>query len=409
MRLQGSFFVAVLLWAGSVYASGPKAHSEVGVRFDCLHNATSSRGSTQSCMRLSGLKFTHHSKIDKKTHFSFTIDPFGSPAKSLAHQAFAYDNPLPTIDDSSLGIITDFSLRWQVRPRMAIAITSYGGATPLSDIHGLSLGSRFQYSGWNQLALTTTYTLGAKAATEVELAIGNGEGEPTKNLDPQQFGGLRITHNVFKGLHVFLGASLDGNHYGSEATKWAYENNQDDIIAGFSTRRVSVGIYSDGLLAAAPGLKLAASFHSVVAKDLDKKVMSINTDSFNNPNLTLRNLYVEDPTGAAANDVETSIFDVSLSYAIMAENFIALNYETRDVDTGKVLFFEDEGGTGHKKISQAAYTAGLSLAVAHKVRVNIEYHSETYNKSFKSFYYEGPGGKKSKVLDLFNARIMYHW
>lgn len=398
---------------GNSATADPKTEpdvTEIGARFDCLHNSTGSKGATQGCIKLSGLRITHLTGVAQDASLRLTIDPFGRPAKSLAERAESGDDHYPSILDSSLHMITDLRLTWQMRKRLLLGLVTYGGATSLPNIHKLSLGSRFQYAGWNQAALSSLWTLGPQGDTMIELAIGNGEGEPTRNLDPQQFGALRVKHQIRTGLYAVLAGSFDGNNYGSEASEWVYANDQNEIIAGFSTQRLALALVLDGNLPALPGLKASIGYQQTLAKDLDKLITSIDTSVYaNNPRLSLDELYVEDPSNENANEVETTVFDLGFSYDIMATHFISLNYETRNITTGSVDFFEDDKGAKHRRIRQSGYTGGLGLEIFENLRASLEYHSESYNKVFNRFSYRGPGGKKVKTLDLFNVRIMYNW
>ncbi len=402
------------IWFALSIVALPALAEEVPVsgalRVDCIHNSTKSKGSAQGCFQISGLKLTYAHQNKSDTSLSLTLDPFGVPSKSLEHLANTFENPLPRAEDSQLGIVSDYRLIWQVRSRLALGIENFGGSTLLPKVHRLALGSRFSYSGWNQAAMTATYRLGKEAKHQVMFAVGNGEGEGIRNIDPQQYGALAISFNIMQGLSTYLGGSFDGNNYGSESTKWIYNNDLSDMKPGFSTQRMVFAILSDGKLKLVPGLEFSISLQRSQAKDLNKDIDSINPEAYvNNNRLALRDLYVEDPTKITANVVSQEIFDFSAYYAILARHFISINYETRTVDTNKVQFFEDNKGGFHKKLSQAGYGAGVGLELDRGLMALFEYRTESYGKDYKIFAYKTNDDKSSKSLDLFNARILYNW
>ena len=383
--------------------------SDIGVRFDCLHNSSQSRGSTQNCLRLSGLVFRHESRQSRESTLNLSIDPLGTPSSSLTHLAHINDDPIPSISDSSLGIVTRYALTWQFRNHLVLGLENHGGATHFPNFHQLSLGSRFSYAGWDQAALTARYTMGATKWLEIEVALGNGEGEPLKNLDPQQYSGIRATGRIINGVKLIGGASLDANNVGSESFNWVY-GTPDEVVGGFSTTRIALILLLEGSNDYAPGLTASIGIFRSTAKDLDKKIMSIDATKYDdNPNLSLRDLYVEDPNQEKANSVKTEVMDISLRYAILATNFISFNYETRDVGTGQIAFFQDDQGAKHRKISQTGYTLGIGLEVSPALYAILEYHTETYNKLYDRFHYRGESDKTVKSLDLFNARFQYSW
>lgn len=410
MRNSQCFVVAMLFLLSSTLIAKDKSDAlKIGARVDCIHNF-GRKGSTQKCFQLSGLKVKYISDTSKDSSLSVTINPFGSPSKSLAHQVDFLGNTLPKVSDSSLGYVTDYQLIWQPQPAFQLGLVLYGGSTMLATIHGLSLGSRFQYSGWNQTALKASYVIGKHKNTKLELAIGNGEGETIKNLDPQQYAAIRLQQRLIKGLNAYLGASMDGNNVGSEATKWVYNNDQSEIVAGFSTQRFVLGIYSDGELSIAPGLKLSAAYQSTIIKDLDESKNSASDMSYEGADSHILNyLYLEDPDMAEKNRIEIKVYDLGVSYAIMDTHFLSFNYESRDINTGVVNYFEDDKDQRQSSLRQTAYTAGVGFAMSDRLILTLEYHSETYNKKYKKFFYIGKGRKEIKSMDLFNARVTYDW
>lgn len=401
-----------ILWP-LLLASSPllaQGSTKVSVRFDCLHNDTQNKGSTQGCITLSDLKIHHTNKIDDDTKLMVELNPFGSPVPSMSHLVEQNDAPLPSIDDSSALIFSNYALVWQFRPRLSLAIRHFANRIPAADIHQLATGSRFSYTGWGQTALTATYTLGKDADSIVQLAIGNGEGEPTRNLDPQQYGSLFMKTKLIEGFHIEMWGSFDGNTYGSETNTYIYGADPSETKAGFSNQRIAVSLILDGRWSYIPGLKGSLSWLQTTAKDLDKNITSIDPESYaNNRRYINGDLLIEDPTGQASNQVETTVYDVSLSYAIMATHFLALNYEMRTIDSGDVAFFVDEGGSSHKNLTQLGYTFGAGIQLSQELLAIVEYRAENYNKTYTRFNFAGDGDKRARNLNLYNVRIAYQW
>ena len=203
--------------------------SRLGVRVDCLHDFTKNKGSTQDCAQLSGTQLELSHKMGKNLSARVRINPFGVPSTTLEHQANHSSYPLPTLDDTYLRIIDFYELRWQFRPNLALRIEEFGGTTLIPSTSGLALASRFQDSGWDQTAMTATYSLSPLQGINVKIAIGNGEGENGKNLDPQQYGGLRVKVGVIKGVNILAGISFDGTQ---KFLKKSFTSRGRQVIVG---------------------------------------------------------------------------------------------------------------------------------------------------------------------------------
>ena len=390
--------------------------SRLGVRVDCLHDFTKNKGSTQDCAQLSGTQLELSHKMGKNLSARVRINPFGVPSTTLEHQANHSSYPLPTLDDTYLRIIDFYELRWQFRPNLALRIEEFGGTTLIPSTSGLALASRFQDSGWDQTAMTATYSLSPLQGINVKIAIGNGEGENGKNLDPQQYGGLRVKVGVIKGVNILAGISFDGNNIGSESYNWIYGNEGELPKSGYSTERIAAAIELDGTLAAAYGLKLALGWQRVQLSDLDKKVSSIPTDFQFPTGKDVNYLWLEDAD--RANQVSRNVINFNLSYKIMAEYFVGLDYETQKVDVG-VKYFEvcgsiDNGECSSPKspiseLERTAYTVGVGKWIGENLVLTLEYNTTSYKNLYKRFHFNGEGGKKSKSLEAFNARFAYNW
>ena len=393
----------------SALSAPTKSSSKASIRLDCANSVTNG-STTQSCLQVTGVKFSHDTQISDEAQLYVAIDPFGTPSKSLALQINTPNFPIPSIRDTSMGFISDFKLQWQIRPALTLALQSYGGSTNVPRVHDLAMGSRFIYAGWNQAALTATYILGKTKDTRFEIALGNGEGELTTNIDPQQYAGFSFNKKVYEYIHIYLAASIDLNTYGSEAFSSVYDTPSDDIITGFSVERMAASLHLVDFMGSTPGLKLSCTYHQTVAKDLDKKITSIPTTAYaDNSNLTIRDLYVENPSEQVANKVTTDVFNIAASYQIMAIHSIALDYEVRSVNTGSVDFFQDSNQNNSNKLSQINTTIGANIRLSPELVAQLEYHKSSYNKIFSKFNYTGSGNKLSKNTDLFNLRIAYAW
>src|SRR5438132_1667284 len=96
--------------AGANDVSPQPTKTELGFRFDCLHNFNIAKGGTQDCLEISGLRlgFEHHATSVLKARLR--IDPFSTPQSSSA------DTPLrkrlPKSSDTELGIIDAFGVIW---------------------------------------------------------------------------------------------------------------------------------------------------------------------------------------------------------------------------------------------------------------------------------------------------------
>src|SRR5687768_13676861 len=132
-----------------------KDESALVLRFDCLHDFNLDEGSAQSCFTLSGIRYTFREDLSPNVHGMIRLDPFAPVASSRA--ATPLRQGLPTVRDTDFLIVDDYALVWTPRQNLEISMEEYDGSAAIPSVSGLSLGSPFADTGWDQTALTATY------------------------------------------------------------------------------------------------------------------------------------------------------------------------------------------------------------------------------------------------------------
>lgn len=410
----------------------PTATDSIGLRLDCLHDFNRDKGSTQSCLTITGLRINLTHRMNPATIAHVRLDPFATPVGGRS------DTPdregLPGPEDTELGIVDDYGVTWTPRPNLEIAAGTYDGATKIPAASGLSLANSFALTGWKQTALTVRYNLQALPDMHVTFAVGNGEGEDGRNLDPQQYFGFEAGASPVKGVAISLGVSMDGNSTGSAETSFARERYKSDCgidltgasdKLGYSTQRLAAGVALDGTLSGVENLKAALGWQRTVMSDLDKGRRSAPTaEDLDGATPGCRfdtdAPFVESSDPSAVNTVQMTTYGVSLSYRILASYFVGLDYTTRNIDTGSADVFRTcdtyDGGvctvastTGSNKLSQTAMTVGAGMDLAADLRLTFEYHESSYDNEYALAYYAAPDGKTSDTRELFNFRVAYNW
>lgn len=416
--------------ASPVPASAPETKTNLGFRVDCVHDFNLDKGAAQNCLSVSGLRFNVQHQQADKVRGMIQLDPFGTPRISRRNTPSLENTP--EARDSALGIVDDFSVIWQPRPNLEVAVEDYEGAAHMPSTSGLAMGGFFDETGWKQTALTVTYNLAVPAEMRVRFAAGNGEGETVGNLDPQQYFGFDLDAKVGKGVHVNFGVSLDGNDVGSEeydylANKYledegcAIDLSKTQAKLGHSTQRLAGGVSLDGTTTGVEGLKLGLGWQRSVMSDLDKKRRSAptETDLAKCRRIDVDTVFVED-SGEAVNTVQRTVYGFNVNYRLFTSYFVAFDYETRRIDTGSVKLFEvckgyTDGvctaatGDRRNKIQQDVFAVGGGLDLEKDLRLTVEYAKESFDKQYSQVFFYNQDGKVSESRELFNARLAYNF
>ncbi|MBF0442088.1 MAG: hypothetical protein HQK54_09300 [Oligoflexales bacterium] len=408
---------ALIFLSGWAFTKGSKAETSVNIsaRIDCPYNQNLSKGQKQECATISGFRLGVEDEISPKLRAYLKIDPYGAPSESLQNRPRFLRSEYPTpVTDSAMSIINDYGIVWQFRPGLAISIQNFGGTTILPSQSGLSMASMFQDSGWNQTALLASYKLAPLDGIKVTLAVGNGEGEVGENHDIQQYGGVDIVAGIVPGIKIKTALSMDQNNTGSRAYDWMfkgqYPNGQNPHL-GFSTNRMAVAIIMDGNYENAKGLMLSLGVQKTTMSDLDKNISSVPANFYSQTTRRFdpNDIIVEDTTGENAISIQRIIKNFSFSYKILADYFIAFDYETRTVNTDTVKFFMKKGTDGINTLNQTAFTGGFGLALEEGLVLTIEYRSSSYDNNYDNFYFDKNSDEKSKNQEIINTRISYAW
>ena len=433
-----NLFVASLVLAtipalGLAQEAPPKESSydaSVGLRVDCLNSFNLDKGSSQACFQLTGLRLKVSDRLTPDVSALVVLDPFGTPLHHLRQTPFRDDVPINA--DSKFVVLDHYELRWEPRPNLEFTLEEYSGSAYLPSASGLALAGQLSTLGWDQMVLSVNYNLQLLEGVRIKFAGGNGEGERFSNTDPQQFFGFEVTTRVVEGIGVHLGLSEDGNSAGSEQYDWLINRYQSDcgidITAqadkqGFSSQRVAAAIFMDGKFPSARGLKMAVGWQRNVDSDLDKQSNLYPTQSQLDDCVSLDPslVFVEDPDNEDVNAVQRVTLSLSASYRILDKFFFGLDFERRRIDSGNVRLFQQcdgyQGvacpvtlrGERSNKLIDSAYTLGGGVDLDRGLTLSIEYHTRNYDKKYTKFYFPGRKGKASDSLELFNARIAYHW
>lgn len=434
--IVGSLFMTSAFAFAQVEASPPavpdaksQPSSSLGARFDCLHDFNRDKGSSQDCLTITGLRIGIRHQASPTVVGTLQVDPFATPMGGRENSPRR--SRLPGRESTELGIIDNYAVTWSPRPNLELAAESYDGAAKIRSISGLAMSNSLSLNGWKQSAMTVTYNLSALPDMRVKFAVGNGEGEDTKNLDPQQYFGFEAGATVVRGVKFYLGVSLDGNSAGSNEAKFLSDRYQSEcnIVAptdsklGHSTQRLAAGLALDGSLPGVEGLKAAVGWQRNVLSDIDKKrssVPSVTQLKGATCGIEPDGFFVEASDDAAVNTVQQTTYDVSLLYKFLTSYFVAADYTTRRIDTGSVeaFFLCDSYSNGScttfssealNKMSQDAFTFGAGMILAPDLTLTVEYHESKYDNKYAQIYYAAPDGKTSDALELFNARLSYNW
>ena len=409
----------------------PPTELSLGVRLDCLHDFNQSRGASQACITVTGLRVGLIQRISAQLMARIRLDPFGTPDAGREDSPVRTD--LPSVKNSVFSLIDDYGFVWTPRSNLDVGFESYDGATRLPRVTGLALEHPFDDPGWRQTAVTVTYKLAALPDLRVRFAAGNGEGENGKNYDPQQYFGFDLSASIIRGLGIRLGVSQDANSVGSEQYEWLSERfrsqcgidrSKEAPRLGYQTQRVGAALVLDGSLPALPGFKLALAGQNSTLRDLDKARTSYMqaSDYEGCPQLDLNYLFVETQPGGEANTVKKSVYGLGVALTLRNDYLIAGSFSTRSIDTDRVQLFQSCGsyaGTtcltpreqrkSYSEVSEDAITFGAGFQPAPGLKLTAEYARLNYNRKYAKLFFSDQNDKTSAMREVFNARLAYDW
>ncbi|MCX6108745.1 MAG: hypothetical protein NTZ90_03970 [Proteobacteria bacterium] len=429
LLLQASAAVAQEPQASSVVAPAKEHDTTLGLRFDCLHNFNVDKGSTQECVRISGLRVSLRDQVSPQVYARLSIDPFQTPDSAKMNTPLR--DQLPTSRDTSLWIIDQFALTWIPRPHIEVAIQSFDGATLIPSVSGLATANSLSSSGWRQTALTVAYHLTLPTPVRITLIGGDGEGQTVTNATPQQYFGLQAEATLLPGLRLTGGLSLNGNDAGSEETAFLLKRSATRCGTslpavqpkqGHSARRYAVGLVVDGALAGIEGLQIGLSWQRNLVSDLGHQHPGYPTLAELQQNTTCSfdpDTFFPEQDGKL-NTVRRTVYDFGFKYRMFGSYFVAGAVTSRRLTTGGVEAFQVcDSFDGHRctgitapprsQINQSAYSLGTGVDLASGLALTVEYFNSSFDKAYAQVYYDGQNGKATSELELFNARLAYRW
>ena len=404
-----------------------ESYTSIGILVDCLHDFNLGAGEAQNCLTVNGLRLNLEERFHSELRAKISIDPFASLNSRYDGAVIYRDKPLLS-QYSSLGPVADYQLIWSPRKNLELALELYNGASYFPNTSKLSPGGSLADSGWKQSAVSVTYLLSMLEGVMVKFVGGNGEGEIGQNADPQQYFGFELHGEIVQGLEFHGGFSLDGNHVGSSAAQWkrdqmstkcnGLEWSEDSV--GFTTRRMSAAIETNGRLPFAHGLKFALGWQKSIFSDLDKDKNSAPSlsDLEQCDRLDPDYLFLEDPVNSVANTMDYTVLGLNASYLILDNYFLGFDYEKRTISTDLEYFQVCESYAGSEcinpasasdKLEQWAYTVGMGMKLSEGLVFSLSYNTSSFAHLYKKFYYEDPKGNGTNQREVFNARVAYNW
>lgn len=405
--------------AGILFTSlSAQAELSVQAKLDCLTYTGQSKRASQDCVTLTEARLTVLHQFFEQAEAEISFDPLSTPVKTFSNYPKTGEYEIPGIKDRSTGSMDSFRLTWNFRKNLSLSLQTYSGATTIPLEPLLALHGSLQDSSWQQLALVAAYTLPVLEGAKVNLVIGNGEGEITRNLDPQRYGAFDALIEASKGIFLKMGLSIDGNSQGSEQMDWLYGDSYNDEI-GFSTDRYSLGVLSDGQIPSFRGFKFALVWQRSRATDLNKETSAIPSELpySEDSHYDVDNILVESED--SVNEIRRNVILVRASYLILDQYALAIGYEQRTIDTGVIPFFEacssitdgqcESVQDPTSRLKQSAYAAGLSTEITEGLTFSLEYGKSSYNKLYRYFNFVASDKQKKKSRDVINARILYNF
>lgn len=412
------------LWFTMVSAFAEEA-SKIRARFDCIHLFNADKGSNQNCITVSALKLRLSEVTSPSTKAYIELDPFSGPDELRNNMPGSLFYP----ERASSQLISDFAFLWTPRPSLLVRFGVHAGMLPEQlKSSGGSFEGTLLSGPWKQFALTIAYRLALFDSFDVEMTVGNGEGELFENLDPQQYFSFLAKAQLSPAFWAGLGVSLDGNSYGSRQTTWLKERlatscpsqmqNASASERGFQTQRALLFFGLDGTKPGWEGFKTVFSHRRVVKRDLDSTTSywsgvadcKIEDWSWFLP---------ESPDTGVHNTLELQQNSIGLGYRILdtAEigfDFAALTAKSTEVDFLQTCELYQDGGCQQlgqnvDKADQTSYSISLAFDFNEKLRFNTEYHARAYDRIYNQAYYKGRNNSGGKEVDLFNAGFLYNF
>lgn len=406
-----------------------KVLHNLDLRVDCLHNFNRSRGESQACAEVTGLRYRFQENIGASLETKVSLDPFGTlyPAR----EAWPIRADLPLTRYSDLGIIDDFSLTWLPRPGLELKIGSFASVVNPKGSLGLALQNPYFESGFKQLAVTVTYNLAVLPDTKVMFAVGNGEGELSTNQDPQQYVGIEAVASPITGVQLGFGLSQDGNSQGSDAYRWGMQRlsercgvdaNSRSQTSGYQAQRLAAFARVDGRLNALPGLHAQLAVQRSTLTDLDRQHTAFitNAELERCSQIDVDYFFVENEPGKNASSVIKNVYQARLGYFALGSYLLAVEYATRALDAGNskpfVLCNDYNGDTcksansaRESTLSQEILSVAAGLVLAQDLFLSLEYGLLSYDRKYTNAFYLDDKGKAATGFELFNARLAYRW
>jgi hypothetical protein len=334
----------------------------------------------------------------------------------LSSQQFAALDP-----DAGL-FLYDFRLAWLARPNLTFALEQTEGAVVFPSMSGLSMANALSATPWDQTAMTISYNLPVLGDSRVAFFLGNGEGENLRNEDVQQYFGVRLQVAPAKAVQAEFGMSLDGNSYGSAATRDVQKRHVDCLSlpfgtgensGGYETQRLGFALTLDGTHPAARGLQAALGFHRISQGDLHK-VKQMSLPAAGCQRLNPDQYFLEDETLERVNTMTRQIFGFSGSYRILDRYWIGLEYQLRTIKSENLSGIDLCGGyvagacvdrkSGHT-IEESLLNTGLGLQLDDHLQLVLDYAVMDFKAKYRQFYYLNDKNEPSVSLEMVNLRV----
>jgi hypothetical protein len=397
----------------------------LGLRVDCSKDFGRNRGANQNCLSINGLRIQQYHRASPSLWATVRLDPFGVPAAQYERRPRTTE--VPTLGDSALEMVDDFAVVWAPRAGLHVNLELFEGAAWVPLQSGLATSGLLFEDGWKQTAISIEYFLPVLAGMRTKFTSGNGEGETTENLDPQQYLGFEVEVRPMLGISTNLGISFDENSIGSESHGWLEKRYAIDCSIttprserGYSTKRMAAGLALDGKLPAAPGLKAGLAWQKTVHRDLDNVATSAPglLDLGKCPRLEPENVFVETESEGPANGVEKRSVGTSLAYHFADVFYVGAGLESRRLSTGSVSlitpcdkYAENKcavAGNPQNRLDQRLMNFGGGVLLGEKMVFSLEYMKVSYGSLYTQFNYPSGMGY-GNVWEMFNARIAYNW
>ncbi len=424
MRFRALIWLALssrIAWGG--------ASASIEADVDCYHDFNIYRGAKQDCALFQSVKLKLRDEISPDVKADIVIDPFASPNPSKAKKpVFAWR---PGVNDSSLGIVDSAAISWLPRSNLRLSLATIEGVFPTSSISGLPSGEAFAEGGWKQLGAVVGYDITLPVPMLVQFIGGNGEGEPTQNLDPQQYFGLNVDAKVADGLSARFGLSIDGNDYGSEESSYLTKTFVDDcgVVApantrqlGHSQQRAGGRLVFASALHGVSGLTMALSGYRHISRNLSRESrgqpLASSFLGSQGCRLDPSSIFAEPEVGEGENTMTRNVVAGSLKYQMSDRYFLAGDYSIRRIASAGVGLFkkcQSFSGTScngasdspGRTLEESSWTVGGGVNLATGLALTVEYVTRSFDQKYSHFYYLGANGEATPDHEIFGARLSY--